>query len=240
MRGQLRDKEAGIEALLKQACQDIYRPSESGLRKITSFSPEAIKAKTLDEFVAQVLKKAGELIDKVSPEFIKEMLQIEVGKEAPIEQVVNLFTSTPGQPLIKDPQQAIYEAIQDSVRRKVFAVKVGEKVYVGEEVPEEVLRDSRAVLVPPVVKVGEKLPPTPPPPSATKPVTLRIKTSAKILYPLLIAAEPLKGLDATVVVEVKDPKGEIAKQRSELESILSEYGCSWEWVEGEDVGGCGG
>jgi hypothetical protein len=224
VRGQLRDKETEIEALLKQAYQDIYRPSESGLRKIPSFSPEAIKAKTLDEFVAQVLEKAGELIDKVSPEFIKATLQIEGGKEVPIAQAVNLFTSTPGKPLLEDPQQAIYESIQEGVKQGQIAVKVGEKVYVGEEVPEKDLQSSQAVLVPP------DLPPPPPSPP-TKPITLRIKTSAKMLYPLLKVAEQLKDLDAAVLVEVEDPKGEISKHRPELEKLLSDYGCAWEWEE---------
>jgi hypothetical protein len=225
VRNQLRDKEAEIEALLKQAYQDIYRPSESGLRKIPSFSPEAIKAKTLDEFVAQVLEKAGELIEQVAPEFIKEMLQIERVKEVPISQATNLVTGTPGQPIPKQPQQAIYKAIQEGVKQGQFAVKVGDEVYVGKEVPEEVLRDSRAVLVPPVS------PPTPLPPSETKPVTLRIRTSTKMLYALLVAAEQLRNLDAAVLVEVEDPKGEISKHRPELEKLLSDYGCAWEWEE---------
>jgi predicted AAA+ superfamily ATPase len=224
VRSQLRDKETEIEALLKQAYQDIHRPSESGLRKIPSFSPEAIKAKTLDEFVAQVLEKAGELIERVAPEFIKETLQIEQDKEVPIPQVINLFTSTPGQPLLKDPQ-AIYEAIQEGVKRREFGVKVGDKVYVGEEVPKEILRDSRAVLVPPV------LPPKPPPPSEAKPITLRIRTSTKILYALLVAAEKLREFDATVAVEVHDPTGEMGKKRSDIEKLLRDYGCTFEWKE---------
>jgi predicted transcriptional regulator len=231
VRNQLRDKEAEIEALLKQAYQDIYRPSESGLRKIPSFSPEAIKAKTLDEFVAQVLEKAGELIEQVAPEFIKEMLQIERVKEVPISQATNLVTGTPGQPIPKQPQQAIYKAIQDGVKQGQFAVKVGDEVYVGKEVPEEVLRDSRAVLVPPVS------PPTPPPPPETKPVTLRIRTSTKTLYALLVVAEQLRNLDATVALEVHDATGEMSKRRSDIEKLLRDYGCAFEWVEEAKKGG---
>jgi hypothetical protein len=231
VRNQLRDKEAEIEALLKQAYQDIYRPSESGLRKIPSFSPEAIKAKTLDEFVAQVLEKAGELIERVAPEFIKEMLPIEQAKEVPITQATNLFTGTPGQPIPKQPQQAIYKAIQDGVKQGQFAVKVGDEVYVGKEVPEEVLRDSRAVLVPPVS------PPTPPPPSETKPVTLRIRTSTKTLYALLVVAEQLRNLDATVALEVHDATGKMSKRRSDIEKLLRDYGCAFEWVEEAKKGG---
>ena len=164
VRGQLRDKEAEIEALLKQAYQDIYRPSESGLRKIPLLSPEAIKAKTLDEFVAQVLEKTSELIEQVMPEFLKDKLQIDESKEVPITQATNLFTGTPGQPVLKDPQQAVREAIQEGVKQGVFGLKVGDRVYVGEEVPEEVLQDNYAVLV-----SSKGRPPIPPEP---KPITL--------------------------------------------------------------------
>jgi len=229
VRGQLRDKEAEIEVLLKQAYQDIYRPSESGLRKVSPTSPEAIKAKTLDEFVAQVLEKTGELIERVAPEFVKAMLQIEESKEVPITQATNLFTGTPGQPILKQPQQAIYEAIREGVRRKELAVKVGDKVYVGEEVPEEVLRDTRAVLVSP------KLPPPPPPPTETKPVTLRIRTSTKMLYVLLMAAEQLREFDATVAVEVQDETGAMSKKRSDIEKLLRDYGCTFEWEEKDEL-----
>ncbi|MEZ8217341.1 hypothetical protein B0813_000878 [Candidatus Fervidibacteria bacterium JGI MDM2 SSWTFF-3-K9] len=225
VRGQLKDKEAEIEALLKQAYQSIYRPSESGLRKISLLSPEAIKARTLDEFVAQVLEKTGELIERVAPEFVKAMLGIEESKEVPITQVTNLFTGTPGQPILKQPQQAIYEVIQEGVMRKELAVKVGDKVYVGEKVPEEVLRDNRAVLV------SSELPPPPPPPTETKPVTLRIRTSTKMLYSVLMAAEQLREFDATVAVEVHDETGEMNKKRSEIEKLLRDFGCTFEWEE---------
>jgi hypothetical protein len=153
------------------------------------------------------------------------MLQIERVKEVPISQATNLVTGTPGQPIPKQPQQAIYKAIRDGVKQGQFAVKVGDEVYVGKEVPEEVLRDSRAVLVPPVS------PPTPPPPSETKPVTLRIRTSTKTLYALLVVAEQLRNLDATVALEVHDATGEMGKRRSDIEKLLRDYGCAFEWVE---------
>jgi hypothetical protein len=52
-----------------------------------------------------------------------------------------------------------------------------------------------------------------------------------MLYALLVAAEQLRNLDAAVLVEVEDPKGEISKHRPELEKLLSDYGCAWEWEE---------
>jgi SpoVK/Ycf46/Vps4 family AAA+-type ATPase len=227
VRGQLRDKESEIEALLKQAYSSIYRPGEGGLRVIR-FSPEAIKAKTLDEFVAQVLEDAGELTERVVPGFIKEMLKIEQSKEVPVTQVTNLFTGTPGQPILKQPQQVIYQVIQEGVRQWVFAVRIDDKVYVGEEVSEEVLRNPRAFLV----SSEGLLPPSPP--VEPKPITLRIRTNTKTLYALLATAEQLRNLDATIAMEVQDATGEMGKKRSDIEKLLRDYGCTFEWSEGTE------
>ena len=227
VRGQLRDKESEIEALLKQAYSSIYRPGEGGLRVIR-FSPEAIKAKTLDEFVAQVLEDAGELTERVVPEFIKEMLKIEQSKEVPVTQVTNLFTGTPGQPILKQPQQVIYQVIQEGVRQGVFAVKIDDKVYVGKEVSEEVLRNPRAFLV------SSEGPLPPSPPVEPKPITLRIWTNTKMLYALLATAEQLRNLDATIAMEVQDTTGEMGKKRSDIEKLLRDYGCTFEWSEGTE------
>ncbi|MFA0736548.1 MAG: hypothetical protein OGMRLDGQ_003048, partial [Candidatus Fervidibacter sp.] len=74
-------------------------------------------------------------------------------------------------------------------------------------------------------------PPTPLLPSETKPVTLRIRTSTKMLYALLVVAEQLRNLDATVALEVHDVTGEMSKRRSDIEKLLRDYGCAFEWVE---------
>jgi hypothetical protein len=227
VRNQLGEKGKEIETSLKQAYQGIYRPGESGLRRITPRSPEAIKAKTLDEFAIQVLEKEGELIEKVDPTFVKETLRLEQGKEVPITQATNLFTGTPGQPILKQPQKAVYIAIQEGVRQGEFGVKVGEEVYVRQEVRAEVLRDPRAVLVAP------EAPPPPPPPLEPQPLTLRVWTSAGLLYPLLQAAERLKDLrNASALLEVHDPTGEMARLQAELEKLFQDYRCTWKWKVG--------
>ncbi|MBC7217419.1 MAG: ATP-binding protein [Candidatus Caldatribacterium sp.] len=227
VREQLKDKEAEIETLIKQAYQDIYRPGESGFQKIASRSPEAIRARTLDEFATQVLKEKGELTDRVAPEFLKEVLSIDQQKEVPVAQAMNLFTGTPGQPLLTQPQQVVAQTIKEGVAKGQFGLKVGERVYVGEEVPDEVLRDSRAVLISP------ELPPSPPPEPPTKPIRLRVHTSTKLIYPLLVVAKQLANLDASVLLEIDDPTGKLAEQRTELEKLLRDYGCSWDWDEKE-------
>ncbi len=232
VKDQRKDKEAEIEGLLRQAYQDIYRPGDSGVTPVSSVSAEAIKAKTLDEFVKEVLERAGVLLKRVSPDYLKETLQVEGAREVPISQVSNLFTGVAGQPVPERPKEAVSQALQEGVKKGLFALRVGEQVFVHEEVPEEVLENPRAVLIAP-----ETPPPPPQPITQVGPVTLRVRTSANLLYPILQVAQQLKDLrEASVLLEVSDPTGEIAKIRSSLEKLLKDYGCAVEW---ESEGGSG-
>ncbi|MGC8832532.1 MAG: DUF499 domain-containing protein, partial [Armatimonadota bacterium] len=226
VRGQLKDKEAEVEALLRQAYQEIYRPSDSGVTRVSSISPEAIKTKTLDEFVKEALERAGVLAERVAPEYLQDTFRIEQGKEVPVSQIVNTFTGVPGQTIPADPQKAVQEAVQEGVRQGLFGLRVGERVFVREEVPEEAFKRSDVALVP----SEEKEPP--PPPVERGPLTLVVRTSANLLYPLLQAAQMLKNLHgASVSLEVHDPTGGMAEFREELEKLLQEYGCTFEWME---------
>jgi hypothetical protein len=229
VKGQLKDKEEEVKTLLRQAYQDIYRPGEGGVKRISTTSPEkALKAETLDEFVKGALERAGELLEEVAPEYLKETLRVEEAREVPISQVRNLFTGVAGQPIPKDPQKVVHQAVAEGVQHGLFGVRLAEQLYLRQDVPEEVLRDPRAVLVPP-----EAPPSSPPPPSLEqKPLTLRVRTSANLLYPLLQVAESLKKIPyASVSLEIQDPTGKMAELRTELEKLLRDYGCTAEWLD---------
>jgi hypothetical protein len=119
----------------------------------------------------------------------------------------------------------VHQAVAEGVRRGLFGVRVGEQVYLYQEVPDEVLKSPTAVLIPPGT--------TPPQPQSSNqagPVILRVRTSANLLYSLLKAAEQLRRLsEASVLLEVHDPTGKIDSLRTELEKLLKDYGCSVEW-----------
>lgn len=225
---QRKEKETEIRALLGQAYQEVYRPDDGGVKRVPVTGPESVRAETFDMYVRQVLEKAGILTERIAPEYLKDTLQVEEGREVPVSQVDNLFTGVVGQPILREPQKAIFEAVAEGVRRGVFGLRVGEQVYLHQEVPEEVLKDPRAVLIPP-----EAPPPPPPPPKA---LTLRVRTSAGLLYSILKAAERVKDLpEASVLLEVHDPAGRMSEMRAELERLLRDYGCTVEWEEESSV-----
>ncbi|WP_448595496.1 ATP-binding protein [Thermoflexus hugenholtzii] len=223
---QLRDKEAEIKAFLRRAYQAVYRPGEGGtVERVSVAGPEAIRAETLDEYVRQALEKAGILVERVTPEYLKDALRVGQDRELSSSRLISVFTGSPGWPILKNPKEAITEAIAEGVQRGLWGVQVGGQTYIHQEIPKEVIRDD-AVLIPPESS------PAPPPPER-KALTLRVRTSANLLYPLLQAAQQLKDLrDAFVLLEVHDPTGEMAKMRSELEKLLRDYGCTVEWSEG--------
>jgi histone H3/H4 len=229
LKEQLKDKEAEVEALLRHAYQEIYRPSNGVVERVSVVVPPQT-AKTLDEYVKQVLERAGILLERLAPEYLKEMLNIEAQREAPLAQASNLFTGVVGQPIPTKPQEVLQTAVREGVKQGVFGVRVGDQLYFGEEVPDDALKSPQAMLVAPTaVSVA------PPQPTARpRPRALRVRTSANLLYPLLKVAESLRTLpEASICLEVHDPTGKLHELRAELDRLLQDYGCTAEWLTEE-------
>ena len=233
VRDQLKSKEDDIEVSLREAYTDVYRPANGDVKQMDLLLREATRTKTLCEYVEQVLDQAGELLEKIAPEYLVETLQIPQNEGVPISQVNTIFTGVPGQPIPKDPQKAVQEAVRGGVQLGLFGLQVGDKVYIGEEVPPEELVKPNAVLIPPT-PVREPFEPVVSP----KATRIRLRTSTQLLYPLLQVAQHLRNLpEASVVLEVEDPSGRIQQQREELEKLAHDYGAliDWEEIEGQDV-----
>jgi hypothetical protein len=219
---QRKDKEKEVEALLRSAYRQIYRPDEGGSVRMVAEKP--YDAGTFSQYVAEMLRKAGILVERLAPEFMEEMLRAVGRGEATVSQIMAVVTGAPGQPLIERPERAISEAVREGVQKGQFAVKVGEKIYRDADLPEDVIRESAAV-----VAVGEVAPEAPPVPEPVAAV-LKVSTTAKMLYPLLKVAEIIRNAgNASVRLEVCDTSGEIARHREELERLLKDYGCSFVW-----------
>lgn len=226
VKGQLKDKEAELEAGMLKTYTRLYRPSSEGIEEVPlRQSPDAFKAKTLGQFVEAVLRQEGILLDKIAPEFLAGTLQetLEKQGEVPLQQVYAMLTGVPGQPILKDPKEALIQTVREGEQKGIFGVRIEDEVYIKEDIPPEELNKPNIAIVSP----GK--PPPPPPPPRTKPLTLRVQTGTAMLYPLLQAADKLRNVQATVVLEVHDPTGELAKIREELDKLFKDYGCTVEW-----------
>ena len=225
VREQLKSKEADIEASLRQAYIEVYRPADGGVRRMDVLLREAARTRTLCEYVEQVLNQAGELLETISPEYLVDTLPLREGHSVPISQINTIFTGVPGQPIPKNPQRAVQEAVQSGVERGLFGVQVNDKMYLHEQVPPEELVKPNVMIVPPT-----QLPLLPPEEAAPRAVRLRLRTSARVLYPLLEAARQLQSLgEAKVVLEVEDPSGLLEQRRDSLQQLARDYGALLEW-----------
>jgi hypothetical protein len=224
VKGQLKDKQTEVEVLLRDAYREVYRPDSRGVKRVSVTSP--IDAKTFDDYVRQVLEKAGMLLEQVAPEYVRDVFALEEPDQVSLAQLSNLFTGVPGHPVLKNPEMQLRDTVRDGVKRGVFGIRVGEQLYFGQEVPDEALKSPGAVLV-----RAEASGPSPTPSEEPRPVKLTVRTNAHILYPLLQAAQRLKDLrEASISLEVYDPTGALAGMKEDLDKLLKDYSCLVDWT----------
>ncbi|MCS6863124.1 MAG: ATP-binding protein, partial [Abditibacteriales bacterium] len=122
VKGQLKDKETELEALLLRSYARLYRPSHDGIEEVPlRQSPESFKARTLTQFVEAVLKQEGVVLESIAPEFLMETLHgdLEQRGELPVQQVETLLTGVPGQPMVRDPQETLTRTIREGAQKGV-------------------------------------------------------------------------------------------------------------------------
>ncbi len=227
----LKDATTGLQALLLSTYNHIYRPSIEGIEEVRSrLTQEQIKAKSIAETVKAILDKDGILLEKISPEYLSEVMR--KGQEIPLEKLTSAFLSTPGQPILVNPKEAISQATIEGVKRGDFGIQVGEKTYFREEPPLQIVRESQAIIIPgqkaeslkkeiPLKEVERE----------PKALTLNVLTSSTMLYPIMKLSEILKDTQVQVNFGIKDKTGALAKKKSEIEKLLKDYGVTFEWKE---------
>jgi len=227
----LKDATTGLQALLLSTYSHIYRPTVEGVEEVrTRLTQEQIKAKTIAEMTKAILDKEGILLERISPEYLSEVLK--AGQEVSLDQLTSAFLSTPGQPILLNPKGAVSQATIEGIKQGNFGLRVEEKIYFGEDVPVQMVSESQAFIIPKqrveslkkelIVKEPEKAPKT---------LRLHVATSATMLYPIIKLAEILKDTQVQITFGMKDKSGALAKKKSEIEKLLKDYGVTFEWHE---------
>jgi len=223
---QVKEQETKVKEWLFAAYNRLYRPSPEGIRELRVMLKR--DAKTLAEAVESALKERGELIESLSPEYLVNV--IGAGKR-PISfvDVETVLSGTPGQPVVTEPRQAFVRAVREGVEKGVFAVEVEGKRFQGESIPDEVLANPGAKIVP--VEPVEQ--PGPEPKTGPVRVHLTLELPARYAYPLRKLLEQLQNTGVWISVQIRDDEqGSLSKKRRELEQLLTDYGISHEWKEG--------
>ena len=224
VKGQLKEKQAKVDGLLFSIYSRVFRPAPEGVQELRV--PLKRDAKTLAEAVESALREQRILMDAISPDYLASVLG---AGERPISlaEIETVLTGSPGQPVVAKPREAIQQAIKEGVAQGKFAVTAGGKTFQGEDIPESVLSDPNAKIVP------IERPVAPPREPEPVPLCLKIEITAKNSYSLRKALECLQGTDAQITVTIKDAAGDLARKRSELEKLLKDYSVTHTWSEVE-------
>jgi len=220
----LREKEGEVQSLLLATYTRVYRPASEGVEELRVHFRRDLQ--TLAEAVQEALKEGGLLVDRLSPEYIADVLGAKE-RTVSISEIETVLTGAPKQPVFSRPREAIRQAVREGVQQGYFAVRTGEKLYHKEEVPEDVLGRQGLTLVPP----GESMPSQEAAPTETTSLSLRVQTAARHIYPLRKVLEEIQNIEAQVTLEVVDETGQLVAKRASIETLLKEYGVTYSWRE---------
>jgi len=241
----LRMQREELEQALRRAYTRLFRPQAPlGLTEVQAHRKELVKAATIAEYALEVLKEEGQLLERLSPEYLLEKVWTEREGEAgeiEFQRLWEAFWQKPGLPLVAS-ERVLREAIAEGGRKGLFgALKRDEatkepQLVSAEEVettaPEgltlvtrkraEQLKERKAPSAEVREEVLEKAP-------ARGPQVLRCTVDLAMLYPLRALLEKIQGLPGRLLIEI-EIKGELPEEkRREIEKLLGDYKVSFEF-----------
>jgi hypothetical protein len=125
-----------IRSALLQLALSAYRHlavwRENEVKWVYLGIPTTGKQETLSSRVVSHLRKEYLLVDRVSPQLVRDKV---VGADAskPLAEVVDAFYKYPSLPIVES-ETVVLQAIARGVQEGLFAVQIGERVYFKEPV----------------------------------------------------------------------------------------------------------
>lgn len=126
------DIRSALPQLVLSAYRHLAMWRENEVKWFNLGIPTAGKQETLISRVVSYLRKEDLLVDRVSPQLVRDKV---VGADAskPLAEVVDAFYKYPSLPMVETPQ-VVVDAVQRGVQEGLFAVQIGERVYFKEPV----------------------------------------------------------------------------------------------------------
>jgi hypothetical protein len=126
------DIPSALPQLVLSAYRHLAMWRENEVKWVYLGIPTTGKQETLSSRVVSHLRKEYLLVDRVSPQLVRDKV---VGADAskPLAEVVDAFYKYPSLPMVVSPR-VVLEAIQRGVQEGLFAVQIGERVYFKEPV----------------------------------------------------------------------------------------------------------
>ncbi|MFQ6090108.1 MAG: DUF499 domain-containing protein, partial [Candidatus Bipolaricaulia bacterium] len=235
----LRDQREQLQQALRRAYTRLFRPqAPNGLAEVRAHRRELVKAATIAEYAWEVLKEEGQLLERLSPEYLLEKVWTErEAGEIEFQRLWEAFWQQPGLPILAS-ERALREAIAEGQRKGLFGT--AKKEEATEELqpvsPEEVettepeklslvTRERVAQLReegPSIAKERGKMAPR-------GPQVLRCTADLSMLYPLRELLSRIQGLPGRLVIEVEVERELPEETREEIERLLKDYKVSFEF-----------
>jgi len=121
-----------LPQLVLSAYRHLAMWREKEVKWVNLGIPTAGKQETLAARVANLLRKEELLVDRVSPQLVRDKV-VGADTSKPLAEVVDAFYKYPSLPMVETPQ-VVVEAVQRGVQEGLFAVQIGERVYFKEPV----------------------------------------------------------------------------------------------------------
>jgi hypothetical protein len=155
------DIPSALPQLVLSAYRHLAMWRENEVKWVYLGIPTTGKQETLSSRVVSHLRKEYLLVDRVSPQLVRDKV---VGADAskPLAEVVDAFYKYPSLPMVETPQ-VVVDAVQRGVQEGLFAVQIGERVYFKEPVSlseGEYGATVRTDYTPPVAEPSEPTAPT--------------------------------------------------------------------------------
>jgi hypothetical protein len=121
------DIPSALPQLVLSAYRHLAMWRENEVKWFNLGIPTAGKPETLSSRVVSHLRKEELLVDRVSPQLVRNKV-VGADTSKPLAEVVDAFYKYPSLPMVVSPR-VVLEAIQRGVQEGLFAVQIGEQVY---------------------------------------------------------------------------------------------------------------
>jgi len=140
-----KDTEGGIPFRIFSAYRHLAKAGESGVEWFDLGLPTVGEKGSLARRVREFLKSQDLLLSRISPTNLLRKTLRDDESEKPFGDITDAFLKYPQLPMLED-EALLRGTVQQGVREGTFGVRVGERVYLNEFVPDSAL-EYGAVLV---------------------------------------------------------------------------------------------
>ncbi|RLG46483.1 MAG: ATPase [Thermoproteota archaeon] len=141
----LKDADASIAIKILSTYRYIAKASKDGIEILDMGIPTVGERPNLSRRVKQFLKDEEILLDRISPKALYDKAFPKEEEEVPITNLWTAFLQIPELPILSN-ENVLLNAVRQGVREGTFGVRIGERLYYKESLPEIELTDQILII----------------------------------------------------------------------------------------------